>query len=60
MAGIGWTSGTGAWDSQRRPSEVRLDRVMRLRPGAVRREGAALSRPVFDQVSQALTTLQRD
>ncbi len=47
--------GTGAWDSQGRPSEVRLDRVIRLRPESVRREGAALSHAVFDQVSQAFT-----
>jgi hypothetical protein len=52
--------GAGDWDGQRRPSEVRLDRVLRLRPKAVRREGAALSRPVFDQVSQAFTALPRD
>jgi hypothetical protein len=52
--------GTGDWDSQRRPSEVRLDRVLRLRPDAVRREGAALNRPVFDQVSQAFTALRRE
>jgi hypothetical protein len=51
--------GSGDWDGQRRPSEVRLDRVLRLRPDAVRREGAALSRPVFEQVSQAFTALQR-
>ena len=51
--------GSGGWDGQGRPSEVRLDRVIRLRPDAVRREGAALSRPVFDQVSQAFTALRR-
>jgi PemK-like, MazF-like toxin of type II toxin-antitoxin system len=52
--------GSGDWDGQRRPSEVRVDRVLRLRPDAVRREGAALSRPVFDQVSRTLTALARD
>ena len=52
--------GSGDWDGQRRPSEVRLDRVLRLRPEAVRREGAALSRPVFEQVSAAFTALPRD
>ena len=52
--------GAGDWDGQRRPSEVRLDRVLRLRPDAVRREGATLSRPVFEQVSQAFTALPRD
>ncbi len=49
--------GTGDWDGQHRPSEVRLDRVLRLRPDAVRREGAALSRPVFDEVSRAFVAL---
>ncbi len=42
--------GTGAWDRQGRPSEVRLDRVLRLDPADVRREGAALDRARFDQV----------
>lgn len=45
--------GTGAWDRQGRPSEVRLDRVLRLAPSAVRREGAALDRARFDQVATA-------
>ncbi|HEX8768612.1 MAG TPA: type II toxin-antitoxin system PemK/MazF family toxin [Jatrophihabitans sp.] len=52
--------GAGGWDSQRRPSEVRLDRVLRLRPDAVRREGAALSRQVFERVSWAFTALARE
>ncbi|MAS54852.1 type II toxin-antitoxin system PemK/MazF family toxin [Nocardioides sp.] len=46
--------GTGEWDRQRRPSEVRLDRVLRLAPDAVRREGAALDRARFDQVAAAV------
>lgn len=46
-----WTDlGTGAWDSRRRPSEVRLDRLLELAPGSVRREGAALDRARFDRV----------
>jgi hypothetical protein len=45
--------GTGAWDSRRRPSEVRLNRLLRLRAADVRREGAALPRPVFDAVIEA-------
>jgi hypothetical protein len=45
--------GTGAWDRQGRPSEVRLDRVLRLSPRAVRREGAALDRRLFEQVAAA-------
>src|SRR5688572_10202202 len=40
-----WTDiGTGAWDRQGRPSEVRLDRLLVLDPARVRREGAALGR----------------
>jgi mRNA-degrading endonuclease toxin of MazEF toxin-antitoxin module len=46
--------GAGPWDRQRRPSEVRLDRVLRLHPSAVRREGAVVDRALFDQVAAAL------
>ncbi|HEY0950200.1 type II toxin-antitoxin system PemK/MazF family toxin [Nocardioides sp.] len=42
--------GTGGWDRQRRPSEVRLDRLLELAPDAVRREGAALDRSTFERV----------
>ena len=45
--------GTGAWDSQGRESEVRLDRLLRLPASTVRREGAALDRRTFDQVVAA-------
>ena len=45
--------GVGGWDSQHRPSEVRLNRLLRLDPAAVRREGAALPRPLFDAVLTA-------
>jgi hypothetical protein len=47
--------GTGDWDSQRRPSEVRLDRLLVLPEADVRREGAALDRAVFDAVVTAAT-----
>lgn len=49
--------GTGGWDRQRRPSEVRLDRVLSLPEAGVRREGAALDEPVFAQVVTALRAL---
>jgi hypothetical protein len=53
-AGREWMDiGTGAWDAQRRPSEVRLNRVLRLDPAGVRREGAALPQDVFDAVLEA-------
>lgn len=45
--------GTGGWDRERRPSEVRLDRLLRLDADAVRREGAVLDRAVFDAVVDA-------
>ncbi|WP_373309763.1 type II toxin-antitoxin system PemK/MazF family toxin [Cellulomonas chitinilytica] len=47
--------GPGAWDRQGRPSEVRLDRVLRIDPHAVRREGAVLDRSVFDRVAHEVT-----
>ncbi|WP_246119454.1 type II toxin-antitoxin system PemK/MazF family toxin, partial [Cellulomonas massiliensis] len=45
--------GAGDWDARRRPSEVRVDRVLRLDPRAIRREGAVLDRAVFDEVCRA-------
>ncbi len=45
--------GSGGWDRQGRPSEVRLDRLLVLPADAIRREGAALDRAVFDQVVAA-------
>jgi hypothetical protein len=42
--------GSGAWDPQHRPSEVRVDRLLVLDPDDVRREGAALDRRRFDEV----------
>ena len=45
--------GTGAWDRERRPSEVRLDRLLDIEAKAVRREGAALDRSMFDAVVAA-------
>ncbi len=43
--------GTGAWDSRRRPSEVRLDRVLRIDPRHIRREGAVLDRAAFELIA---------
>ncbi|MCW2738374.1 type II toxin-antitoxin system PemK/MazF family toxin [Nocardioides sp.] len=51
--------GTGGWDPQRRPSEVRLDRLLHLERGAVRREGAALDPTVFADVVAAVRGLDR-
>lgn len=45
--------GTGAWDPEQRPSEVRLDRLLVLPEAEVRREGAALEQTVFEAVVAA-------
>lgn len=50
-AGRYWMDvGHGSWDRDGRPSEVRLNRLIVLDPGAVRREGAVLPKAVFDEV----------
>jgi len=49
--------GTGAWDRQRRDSEVRVDRLLRLPPTAVRREGARLSPARFERVADVVRTV---
>ncbi|MFC0673919.1 type II toxin-antitoxin system PemK/MazF family toxin [Brachybacterium hainanense] len=49
--------GTGAWDRQGRASEVRADRLLRIRPGSVRREGSRLSRERFERVADAVRTV---
>lgn len=49
--------GTGGWDRAGRASEVRLDRVLRLDPDAIRREGGRLDRHRFDEVAARLRTL---
>ena len=45
--------GTGDWDREHRPSEVRLNRLLRLDAGAVRREGAALDPQTYAAVVEA-------
>lgn len=48
--------GSGGWDSQRRESEARVDRVLWLPLGAVRREGAALD---ADRFAHAVAAVRR-
>lgn len=51
----GWLAlGAGAWDAERRPSWVRLDRVLVVGERRVRREGAVLDRARFDRVAEVL------
>lgn len=53
-AGRYWMDiGTGGWDHRGRPSEVRLNRLLRLPDDGLRREGAALDRERFDAVVAA-------
>ncbi|CAM3423447.1 type II toxin-antitoxin system PemK/MazF family toxin [Nocardioides dubius] len=42
--------GSGDWDRERRPSEVRINRLLRIDDATVRREGAALPEHVFNAV----------
>ena len=42
--------GSGGWDREGRPSEVRLDRLLVLDDAVIRREGAALDESIFDAV----------
>lgn len=48
--------GSGAWDSRGRPSEVRVDRILRVDAVAVRREGAVLDQKTFELVAEAVRT----
>lgn len=43
--------GAGAWDREGRPSEARVDRILRVDPTSVRRIGAVLARERFDEVA---------
>jgi PemK-like, MazF-like toxin of type II toxin-antitoxin system len=54
-AGRRWTDvGSGPWDSRGRSSEVRVDRIVRVDPSRVRREGAVLDKRRFNQVAAAV------
>jgi hypothetical protein len=46
--------GSGPWDRQGRPSEARVDRILRVDPARVRREGAVLSSRRFAEVAAAV------
>ncbi len=54
-AGRLWVDiGSGPWDARGRPSEVRVNRIIRVDPDGVRREGAVLPRDRFDAVAAAV------
>ena len=46
--------GAGGWDAGRRPSWIRLDRVLEVDEDGIRREGAVLDRDRFDRVAAKL------
>ena len=46
--------GPGDWDREKRPSFVRLDRVIQVEEAGIRREGAVLDRPRFDRIADVL------
>ncbi|WP_344618578.1 type II toxin-antitoxin system PemK/MazF family toxin [Dactylosporangium salmoneum] len=46
--------GPGSWDREKRPSWVRLDRVLTVDADGIRREGAILDRDRFDRVAAEL------
>lgn len=51
----GWLAlGSGPWDSDGRPSWVRLDRVLDVPEQGIRREGAICPREKFDRVAEEL------
>lgn len=50
--------GTGPWDSRGRPSEVRLNRTVRIPATEVRREGASLDPELFAAVVAAWKAVQ--
>jgi len=46
--------GPGPWDSQGRPSEVRLNRFIAIDPETVRREGSVIDEERFEAVAAAV------
>jgi hypothetical protein len=46
--------GVGMWDRQLRQSEARVDRIIRVKPSRIRREGAAIDRTRFAAVAEGV------
>lgn len=51
--------GTGDWDSRHRSSYAKVDRLLDVDPGDVRREGAILNRRQFDEVIDAVVRIHQ-
>lgn len=55
--GTPWINiGSGDWDSKNRPSEIRLDRVIRIAPNAVRREGSIMPMTLYSKIVENIDT----
>ena len=46
--------GSGDWDRQGRPSEVRIDRLLAVHKDAIRREGGKLDKTRFTRITDAI------
>lgn len=54
-AGRYWVDiGSGDWDRQGRPSEVRVNRLIRVRPDDIRTEGARVDEGIFTKVANEI------
>ncbi|PRY63689.1 PemK-like, MazF-like toxin of type II toxin-antitoxin system [Knoellia remsis] len=52
--------GPGGWDSKGRPSEVRVNRIVRIDRAKIRREGAVLDRARWDEVMAVWATVSQE
>jgi hypothetical protein len=51
--------GAGSWDSEGRRSYAKIERLLSVDPGKVRREGAVLERRHFDDIVAGVRRLHR-
>ena len=49
--------GTGDWDREHRPSFAKIDRILRVKPADVRREGAVLAEDRFNNLIKELRAM---
>ncbi|SKF79051.1 Uncharacterised protein [Mycobacteroides abscessus subsp. abscessus] len=51
--------GIGPWDTWGRPSEARVDRIIRVNPDSVRRVGGQVNEQVFAEVAREVRARRR-
>lgn len=49
--------GSGNWDREGRPSEVRIDRLLLAHKNSIRREGGKLDKTRFTQITSAISSI---